>query len=72
MALLPHPCECHDRGCPTHPGHFCEAGGSVRVYRIDVEDETGTYMCDECATDAIDSGVFADDEMLTGPETQAG
>jgi len=28
------------------------------LFRVDMEDETGTAMCEECADDALDSGVF--------------
>jgi len=30
----------------------------VTVYRSDMEDRTGTPMCNGCANDALESGVF--------------
>lgn len=52
-------CECGDSGCPVHKGKSrCSAKATQTVFRIDMEDETGTDMCDDCANDAIDSGVF--------------
>jgi len=55
-------CECGDPGCPVHKGsEKCSAKPTQRLYRIDMEDETGTDMCDGCAEDAMDSGVFSDE-----------
>jgi hypothetical protein len=52
-------CECADPGCPVHNGHSaCENAARLKVYRIDMEDRTGTWMCDGCAADAMESGVF--------------
>ena len=56
-------CECGDRGCPMHLGHaICPADGTTLLYRIDMHDASGTLMCAACATDALDSGIFATDE----------
>lgn len=53
------PCECGDHGCPVHQGTSrCTESACAVAYRIDMEDETGTPMCAECAADAADSGVF--------------
>ena len=57
-------CLCADKECPV--GHMIPGGAVVvcpkeamtRVYRIDMEDESGTPMCYGCAADAIESGVF--------------
>jgi hypothetical protein len=52
-------CQCSDPGCPVHPNHSdCSRRATTTVYRVDMEDETGTPMCDRCAEDAMDSGVF--------------
>ena len=52
-------CECSDPGCPAHSGvSECSRRGVVTVYRIDMEDESGTRMCRACSEDAMDSGVF--------------
>lgn len=55
-------CECSDPGCPAHleslESSECFKIATIVVYRIDMNDETGTFMCDECACDALDSGVF--------------
>ena len=52
-------CECFDSGCPVHP-HISTCGkkATVTVFRVDMEDNCGTIMCDECASDALNSGVF--------------
>ncbi len=58
---LPSPCECSDPGCPVHPGEsHCSHTGSQSLYRIDMQDETGTLMCENCAQDAFESGLFSD------------
>lgn len=59
-------CECSDPGCPKHPqvSECAAADGKKSVmtlYRIDMEDRTGTDMCSECASDATDSGLFTDE-----------
>ncbi len=52
-------CQCVDRGCPHCKGG-CPDKATVIVYRSDMDDANGTPMCDDCANDAIDSGVFTD------------
>jgi len=66
-------CECSDPGCPAE--HGSEEHGVVSrdvsiLYRIDMEDNTGTAMCDECAEDAFASGLFTtrEDEEETEDE----
>jgi hypothetical protein len=34
------------------------------LYRVDMDDETGTKFCTECGVDAMESGLFADEETL--------
>ncbi len=53
-------CECYDMGCKAHAGSsVCEATGRTRVlYRVDMEDHTGTAMCPGCRADAELSGLF--------------
>lgn len=52
-------CECADPGCPYHAGvGHCNQNAAGEVFRVDMEDETGTPMCEDCAADALDSGVF--------------
>ena len=53
-------CECADPGCPIHPGCPCDCGATTIVYRIDMDDTAGTAMCERCAEDALDSGVFSE------------
>lgn len=50
-------CACSDPGCPVCHGH-CHKPGKHLVYRSDMEDETGTLMCDGCMEDAMNSGLF--------------
>lgn len=52
-------CECSDPGCPCCQGH-CERRSAVTLYRVDMQDESGTRFCENCANDAYESGVFAD------------
>jgi hypothetical protein len=51
-------CECCDRLCPVHEGAECGRKGSQLLYRVDMEDRTGTLMCRFCANDAFESGLF--------------
>ena len=54
-------CECGDQGCKVHKGlGFCLNTASVILYRVDMEDETGTAFCEDCADDAFESGLFID------------
>lgn len=57
-------CECFDRGCPVHGREECGKEATCILYRIDMIDETGTAFCDDCADDAMDSGLYEsrDDE----------
>lgn len=54
-------CECSDSGCPNHRGFSScrRLKELVLYYRADMEDLTGTYFCEECAEDAMNSGVFS-------------
>ncbi len=61
------PCECHDSGCAGHKlVHFCTREQTVTLYRVDMDDETGTPMCEPCAADACDSGLFSVGEAFEG------
>jgi hypothetical protein len=51
-------CECVDVGCAECVGQCQKLAGADRLYRIDMEDWGGTLMCDGCAADAYESGVF--------------
>lgn len=52
-------CECSDPGCSAHLGAcMCPRAGDVTLFRIDMEDQTGTLFCHDCAADALRSGVF--------------
>lgn len=50
-------CECSDPGCPMCHGK-CGHDADCIAFRSDMEDRTGTPMCDDCAEDALQSGVF--------------
>ena len=49
-------CECTDPGCICMAE--CVFLGKHILHRVDMEDVTGTYMCDQCADDAMESGLF--------------
>lgn len=56
-------CKCSDPACPVSHGDFevthqCGRQASILLYRVDMEDETGTLMCDGCSEDAMASGLF--------------
>ncbi len=57
---MKHLCECNDTGCLIHKGTQCKITGRTQIlYRIDMEDVTGTMMCNPCANDAMESGLFS-------------
>ena len=56
-------CECTDAGCKTHRDvSECSQPVYETLYRCDMEDKTGVAFCGDCASDAIESGVFATKE----------
>ena len=69
-------CECFDTG-DNHPinnsgrdGLQCTRKASATLYRIDMEDNSGTRFCEECASDAMVSGVFTDELGKTEDEDE--
>ena len=56
---LPLNCECSDPACPVCRGK-CREKAETILFRIDMQDRTGTAMCEPCADDAMDSGLFRD------------
>ena len=55
-------CECSDTGCPMHKNsQYCDCLATAILYRVDMDDYTGTAMCDDCANDATMSGLFTED-----------
>ena len=62
-------CECSDPGCPECKGD-CNRRALSTVYRVDMKDETGTPMCNRCAEDAMDSGVFANEKEAEEDEQE--
>lgn len=59
MTKQPKACECADPGCNVHTGlSHCEGRGTATLRRIDMEDYSGTHMCQACADDALESGVY--------------
>ena len=59
--IKPMTCECSDPGCECKGE--CANDATTTMRRIDMEDGTTTFdFCDDCASDALDSGVFATDD----------
>jgi hypothetical protein len=59
-------CECSDPGCehPCEPGRHtnqCTSKATCTLWRVDMEDVSGTRFCDDCASDAMDAGIFTDE-----------
>lgn len=55
-------CQCSDPGCHAHPGTpNCERPATITLYRVDMTDYSGTDFCDDCAADALESGLFSDE-----------
>lgn len=53
-------CECHDPHCHDSQDQ-CTNVASMILYRVDMEDVTGTAFCDSCGEDAMESGLFTDE-----------
>lgn len=53
------PCECADTRCPECHG-TCFEEGTILLYRIDMEDASGTLMCEGCSQDALESGLYTE------------
>ena len=60
-------CECFDTG-DNHPinnsgrdGLQCTRKATMTLWRVDMEDVSGTRFCEECGSDAMDAGVFTDE-----------
>lgn len=56
-------CECSDPGCPHMDKYksnvtLCPARADVTMFRVDMEDLSGTEMCGDCAKDAMETGLF--------------
>lgn len=49
-------CECTDKGCPCDGD--CRELATETIFRIDMEDDTGTRMCGTCADGAHLTGLF--------------
>ena len=56
-------CECTDAGCKAHRDvSECSKPVYETLYRCDMEDNTGVAFCGDCASDAMESGVFSSRE----------
>jgi hypothetical protein len=63
-AAKPLHCECLDLGCKAHPGKACTdvgEGPTEILYRIDMDDKTGTCFCVPCAEDAMSTGLYTEE-----------
>lgn len=64
-ALVRGRCQCNDTQCLIHkPSDICANTATTIMYRVDMTDETGTAVCDGCAEDMANSGLFADEDHL--------
>jgi len=54
-------CMCVDNGC-EHCGGNCQSHAETTLYRMDMDDATGVDFCEGCAVDAMQSGLFTDEE----------
>lgn len=52
-------CGCADKNCPVHKGFdYCENEATLVLNRVDMLDNLGTIFCEDCAKDAMESGLF--------------
>ena len=59
-------CECADQACCCDG--TCESAPVVTLYRIDMEDHTGTLFCERCGDDALESGLFTEEQLMSDEE----
>jgi hypothetical protein len=52
------PCECCDHYCPAHEGRDCAADSTTTLDRVDWVAGSTLRVCDACADDMMDSGIF--------------
>jgi len=62
-------CECADPACPICLGR-CKREAEECLFRIDTLDVTGTCMCEECAADALASGVYTTHDLEMRSESE--
>lgn len=55
-------CMCTDPGCPCE-GTCCN-DATQTIHRVDMDDESGTPMCNTCADDAMETGLFVESSEL--------
>lgn len=66
-------CQCFDTACNVNHGAVgCEIAPAFALYRVDMEDRTGTAMCEHCAEDAVESGLFRCVQLLPKYDRRAG
>ncbi len=57
-------CECCDTNCPAHKGQKCGSDATYHtLYRADMYDPIGTLFCEPCTEDALESGLFATEDV---------
>lgn len=56
-------CECSGSKCPECQGS-CSHKATERLFRVDMDDESGLMFCDQCGADAVYSGLFASDDEI--------
>lgn len=54
-------CECSDPACP-HCSGKCKDQATMTLWRVDMEDRTGSDFCQACGEDCMDAGVFTPDD----------
>jgi len=59
-------CQCRDPGCPVCSG-LCRQPADSALFRVDMEDRTGTPMCAGCADDAMECGLFTTNDPDDDP-----
>lgn len=67
-------CDCQDKGCKAHTDEVCCTSlpreNMSRLYRVDMEDNTGSRFCPACTDDAMGSGLFTDNPCEDEDETE--
>lgn len=63
-------CCCADRHCPAHEGSSrCDFKATTTLWRVDM-DGGSLEFCEACAEDAMKSGLFTDDPVMSNEDSE--
>lgn len=64
-------CECADQNCAANHPTICKHTAALVLIRIDKLDAVGTRRCEDCAADAMGTGMYRVQSLITEASTVA-